>query len=344
MPATVLPPMTMIVTGYNQSDLIDAAIEGALAQDYPTLQVILSDDCSTDDTHDRMVAAAARYTGPHRVLVNRPARNLGTYGNIYDAFRQADGDVIIFAGGDDIAYPHRTAAIARRWQETGADALWSTFDVIDAAGTVIEAAFRPVATTLFLLDYFPGRKVEPLYGASMACHRSVLSRFPAPAERVRSEDTYLTLMLLAHGGHIEVIEEPLLAYRKHLGAITHEPATAPTRDAIEARERRQMDLSGNKATTLELFLLELQRTRVEPEIASVVRDDIRLFRLKARYDDAGILARARALPLARRRHELAWLLPRLAGLTTFTAIKQAVLRWREYRGTDGLTGDTRGRS
>ncbi len=322
------PPMTMIVTGYNQSDLIDFAIEGALAQDYPDLQIILSDDCSTDDTHARMLTAAERYAGPHRVLVNRPASNLGTYGNIYDAFRRADGEVIIFAGGDDISYPHRTATVARRWVETGADALWSRFDVIDEAGAVTEPNFRPIATTLFLLDYFPGQKIEPLYGASTACHRSVLTRFPAPADRVRSEDTYLTLMLLANGGRIEVIEEPLLAYRKHWGAITHEPAPAANRGAIIERERRQMALSANKARTLELFEQELQRIGVEPGVARYVRDDIRMFQLKARFDEVPFLDRLRALPLARRRHELPWLIPRLAGMGPFAAFKQRVLRWR----------------
>ena len=89
-----------------------------------------------------------------------------------------------------------------------------------------------------------------------------------------------------------------------------------------------MALSANKAVTLELFEREMARIGVEPGVARYIRDDIGMFRLKAQFDQVSFLDRARALPLARRRHELPWLVPRLAGLGPFAAMKRAVLAWR----------------
>ena len=54
-----------------------AAIEGAFAQTYQPLEILLSDDCSPDGTYRVMQEMAAAYAGPHRVILNRNPKNLG---------------------------------------------------------------------------------------------------------------------------------------------------------------------------------------------------------------------------------------------------------------------------
>jgi cellulose synthase/poly-beta-1,6-N-acetylglucosamine synthase-like glycosyltransferase len=324
-----LPPVTFIVTGYNQADLIDAAIEGACAQNYPDLQIILTDDHSGDDTFARMQAAVAAYRGPHEMVASEVAQNQGTFGNIYDAFRQARGELIVFAGGDDISYPERTRVIAECWLESGADAFYSRYDVIDAAGQLIERDWKPTSDGLWLLDYFPGRSIDPLHGASMACHRSVLERHPADGVRIRSEDAYLTLMLALEAGRTDYIDRSLVRYRKHPGALTNETPPAPTRVAVAARERAQMSFAASQHDLLRLFRQRLDaRGDVPAAVVPLLRDDLHLFGLRARWDRSSFAERLRALPAARRRRHLDWLLPRLGGFAAFTRVKAAALRRR----------------
>ena len=45
-----LPLLTFALFSYNQENYIRQAVEGALAQDYPRLEIIISDDCSQDET------------------------------------------------------------------------------------------------------------------------------------------------------------------------------------------------------------------------------------------------------------------------------------------------------
>ena len=71
------PPVTLFVLAYNQEALVRAAIEGAFAQTYQPLEIILSDDASPDGTFAVMQAMAAAYSGPHRVILNRNPANLG---------------------------------------------------------------------------------------------------------------------------------------------------------------------------------------------------------------------------------------------------------------------------
>lgn len=325
-----LPPASLILTGYNQSDLIAAAIVGAFSQDYPDLQIILTDDRSSDDTFSRMAAAARAYQGPHEVLANQTRVNLGTLGNICDAFARARGELIVFAGGDDISHPHRVQAIAECWLATRASAFYSRCDVIDESGQVLERDWKPGSEELWLLDYFPEQHVEPLHGASMACHRSVMERYATTQIRIRSEDAYLTLMLGLDDQRTEYIDQSLVSYRRHAGAITNEVPPDPTRAAVAARERTQMRFAQSQLALLTLFKGKLRekgpqfRSAVEP----LLDDDLQLFALRAEYESSTLTQRLAALPAARRRRQLDWLAPRLAGFDLFVAAKTLALATR----------------
>lgn len=321
-----MPPVTFILTGYNQQHLIDAAVQGAFAQDYPDLQIILTDDRSSDGTFARMQAAAAGYAGPHRVLASRPATNQGTFGNIYDGFRHATGELIVFAGGDDVSYPHRTRAIVECWQRSRADAFYSRYDVIGEAGELLARDWKPESNGLWLLDYFPEQTIEPLHGASAACHRSVLERFPAEGTRIRSEDAYLTLMLALTGGRIEYIDQTLVQYRKHAGAITNEIPPAPNAAAVGAREQAQMGFAASQWQLLQLFRARAEEHQSLSRVRNCLSDDIALFGLRAHWDRSSFFDRIAALPAARRRGQLSWLVPRLVGYGPFVAAKAAALK------------------
>jgi poly-beta-1,6 N-acetyl-D-glucosamine synthase len=60
-----LPPVSVIVPAYNEGAVIAAALESLLALDYPTYEIIIIDDGSTDDTLD----VATRFEGHEAVPV-----------------------------------------------------------------------------------------------------------------------------------------------------------------------------------------------------------------------------------------------------------------------------------
>ena len=323
-----LPPVSFILTGYNQAHLIDDAIDGALAQDYPSLQIVLTDDRSDDETFAIMRTRAEAYRGPHQIVTTQPSENRGTFGNIHHAFGHATGELIVFAGGDDVSYPNRTRAIIDCWLDSGASALYSRYDVIDEDGHLLERDWKPDAEDLWLLDYFPEQEVEPLHGASMACHRSVLEDYPADGVRIRSEDAYLTLMLALDRKKVAYIDRSLVRYRKHPGAITNETPPPPTMAGVAARERGQMRFSESQKALLELFSERLHERGGAKGIDHILKDDLELFALRSCWDRSTLRDRVAALPAARRRGHLDWLLPRAIGFRTFVAIKALALKAR----------------
>ncbi|MEI7947344.1 MAG: glycosyltransferase family A protein, partial [bacterium] len=109
------PLISFCLFTYNQEPFIREAVEGALAQTYSPLEIILSDDCSTDRTFDNMQQMLADYKGPHKIILNRNDVNLGLAAHVNKVFSLAKGELFIMAAGDDVSLPQRTERIVTEW-------------------------------------------------------------------------------------------------------------------------------------------------------------------------------------------------------------------------------------
>ena len=67
------PLVSILITSYNRARWIGQAIESAMAQDYENLEIIISDDGSTDNSHE----VINKYTNDPRIRYSRNEKNLG---------------------------------------------------------------------------------------------------------------------------------------------------------------------------------------------------------------------------------------------------------------------------
>ena len=72
------PLVSIMVPTYNQPDFLPVAVDSALAQTYPNLEVIIADDHSTAEACRDVLAA---YADDPRVRVCRNETNLGRVAN-----------------------------------------------------------------------------------------------------------------------------------------------------------------------------------------------------------------------------------------------------------------------
>ena len=92
------PKVSIIIACFNNEATIKSALESALAQDYPNFEIIVNDDCSTDNT----VEIVAKYLGDARIKFSANLKNLGVYGNFDKCIRQlATGEYFTMVNGDD---------------------------------------------------------------------------------------------------------------------------------------------------------------------------------------------------------------------------------------------------
>jgi glycosyltransferase involved in cell wall biosynthesis len=95
------PLVSVVIPTYNRVRLLQEAIDSALAQTYDNIEVIVTDDGSTDGTRDLI----ASYTDP-RIRYRRNRKNLGQTMNNRAAFVEARGTYVANLHDDDRWTPH----------------------------------------------------------------------------------------------------------------------------------------------------------------------------------------------------------------------------------------------
>lgn len=101
------PLISFLLLTYNQENYIQDAINGALAQTYSPLEIIISDDCSTDGTYKKIEEIVADYSGPHKIVLNKNPKNLGIAQHFNVVCEMAKGEILMAAAGDDVSLPNR---------------------------------------------------------------------------------------------------------------------------------------------------------------------------------------------------------------------------------------------
>jgi glycosyltransferase involved in cell wall biosynthesis len=101
--------VSIVVVNYNNERFLAAAIDSALSQDYPFCEVIVVDDCSTDNSR----AVIARFSDRIRSVL-RDA-NGGQTAALNSAWPLARYPILNFLDSDDLLLPHAAATIAGRW-------------------------------------------------------------------------------------------------------------------------------------------------------------------------------------------------------------------------------------
>jgi glycosyltransferase involved in cell wall biosynthesis len=92
------PLVSIIITSYNRDSLIEKAIKSALKQDYPNLQIVISDNASTDGTYEII----KKYVHDPRIHLHVNDRNIGMVPNFLKATTElAKGKLITYVSSDD---------------------------------------------------------------------------------------------------------------------------------------------------------------------------------------------------------------------------------------------------
>jgi glycosyltransferase involved in cell wall biosynthesis len=215
------PLISFIILTYNQEKYIKEAIEGAFNQTYSPLEIIISDDCSTDNTYEIIKKSVASYSGPHIIKLNRNENNLGIGGQMNRIIELTSGELIIASSGDDISIPIRTERIYIEWiknKET-TYSIYSNLIKIDEFG-VQQGKWNNsgIEQHSKTLDEVIERKIVWLYGCSHAFSRQVFLKFGRIDDNLLHEDEVIPFRSLILG-KILYIDEPLILYRRHTNNI-----------------------------------------------------------------------------------------------------------------------------
>ena len=98
-----LVDVSIIMPAYNVADFIGLSIDSVLKQKYSAWELIVVDDCSTDNTVD----VVTEFLCDFRVKLVRNSKNLGGAGSRNAAINLAKGRYIAFLDSDDLWSPDK---------------------------------------------------------------------------------------------------------------------------------------------------------------------------------------------------------------------------------------------
>jgi glycosyltransferase involved in cell wall biosynthesis len=104
--ASTSPQVSVLVTVYNRQAYLHQCIASILASSFEDFELIIVDDCSTDDSFK---IANELASNDKRCRVYRNERNLGQFGNRNKAAEFATGEFIKYLDSDDLIYPQSLA-------------------------------------------------------------------------------------------------------------------------------------------------------------------------------------------------------------------------------------------
>jgi len=209
--------VTFALLAYNQEKVIAEAVKGALSQSYSPLEIIISDDCSTDRTFSVIQSTVKDYRGPHkRIILRRNETNLGMISHLNSVMKIAQGELIVAAAGDDISLPQRTGRIYEEYLRSNKRALsiFTNAVIIGENGVQKGLIYRHSPSPLQLTSHSLVRNLSGIAGCTHAWDRRIFDIFGPIPNDIYAEDMVLPFRssLL---GEIRYIDEPLVLYREN---------------------------------------------------------------------------------------------------------------------------------
>jgi len=209
------PRISVLIPCYQQARFLPEALDSVLRQDFHDLEVIASDDASSDNTFPILQDYASRDS---RIRIFHQPSNLGMVKNWNFCLRQARGEAAKLMGGDD--HLDRADCLSRQWQrlQTPGVALAACARrIINESSVKIETLVN-LPSGVYSQDKIIPKILEHqdnLIGEPVCClfHRKDATRGFHP-DYLQNTDIEMWFHLLRFGG-LAYDAEPLVAFRRH---------------------------------------------------------------------------------------------------------------------------------
>ena len=206
-----MPRVTLIVPAYNEGVVIQSAIRSLLDLDYPSYEILVIDDGSTDDTHARAAELEGRYGGVTVRVIGKA--NAGKAAALNTGIALARHEYVLCMDGDSRLSRDTLRRAIRHFTNARVGAVAGNVKVVNRNG---------LWTRLQALEYIEGlnmarraqgflRAVNIIPGPIGVFRRQVLLDIGGYDTDTFAEDADLTLKMLTAGWQI-VYEDGAIAY------------------------------------------------------------------------------------------------------------------------------------
>lgn len=214
-----LPLVSILIPAYNAARTIIEAVDSALNQTHPAIEVIIIDDGSSDDTPKLI---RQRYETDSRVKFITQT-NGGPASARNHALRLARGEWVQFLDSDDRLHPQKiTQSLARAAQIDGAAVVYGPAHIIDQAGNPApDWDFPAFPSGDVFCAWITGAMANGSYGVlpSFMAKRAAVESVGGFDEAIFGSEDWDLWIKLAARYPFAALSEKWVDYRDHDGGI-----------------------------------------------------------------------------------------------------------------------------
>lgn len=204
--------ISIITPTYNCERFIGETIESVLKQSYKNWEMIIVDDCSTDNTYD----VVRKYAdNDSRIKYYLLEENSGAAVARTKAMQLATGDYIAFLDSDDLWISNKLECQLKFMKENNYNFTCTEYEQIDENGKSLNKIIKVKNKTNYngvLLNC-------PVGNSTVMYNVSKMGKFQVPNIRKRNDDA-LWLQMLKKEKYIYGIKEVLMKYRIRENSIS----------------------------------------------------------------------------------------------------------------------------
>jgi GT2 family glycosyltransferase len=208
--------VSVVVPTHNRARLLTRTLHSILAQRIDTIEVIVSDDGSADDT-ERIAATLDR-----RIRVVRNHEPAGVSAARNRGIAEARGEWIAFCDDDDLWAPDKLSRQVMAAEQSGAD--WAYTGDVNVDQTLRVLSGGPPPDPDRVLELLPHWNPLSSGGSNVIVRSARLATIGGFDVALRRTEDWDMWIRLARIGRPACVNAPLVAYRFHRGNVAADPA------------------------------------------------------------------------------------------------------------------------
>lgn len=202
------PMVSVLVTSYNRGNYIQDAIESILQQTYKDYEIIISDNCSTDNTLELL----EKYKSNPKIIIHQNPTNIGQFLNRNKCAELARGKYLKYVDSDDLMYPCGLEILVQS-MENFPDAKWGLCSFTQIDEKPFPFVLQPRQAFLYHYSIFPIFNKAPL---SAIIRKDVFHTVKGFENLIMAGDMEMWYKLALHYP-VVLIQDGIVWYRMHEG-------------------------------------------------------------------------------------------------------------------------------
>ncbi|MGI9860908.1 glycosyltransferase family 2 protein [Moorella naiadis] len=209
------PLVTIAIPTFNRAHYIAETVESALNQTYENIEIIISDNCSTDNTEE-----IVKQFKEGKIRYYRQNTNIGMVGNWNFCLQQATGDFFLLLSDDDLLEKEAIERLLSQFNDTSITLAYSRVTYIDeysnSIGKSLAAPCLESGHEFIINSLKRKREVYP----AATIHRTETAKRLGGYLDIGSATDLALRLSLAVGGTVAFLPEQLVKYRIHRHRIS----------------------------------------------------------------------------------------------------------------------------